>query len=170
MAKQEQFRTPVGIARYPYLTKADLVGKYADGKYKSKLVVSKKDAKTFMDSMKAIAKANNVKQLPYAEDPDNDENIIISVKSKRKPTVYDAKKNPVPPEVEISGGSKLRFGGIIYVYDKGLSLQLEQVQVIDLVSRSSEPMFDEIEGSFDASELSDEPTSGEDDSDDEMDL
>ena len=79
MSKKIPFVTPVGVAKYPYLTQPDTTGKFADGKFKTRLIVSKKDAKGFIDNIKNTAKALGLKKLPYADDPDNEENIIITV-------------------------------------------------------------------------------------------
>lgn len=170
MAAKAKFTTPVGVARYPYLTKPDSTGKFADGKYKTKLVVAKKDAKPFVDSIKAYAKAQGVNKLPFSEDPDNDNNIVITAKSKFKPLIFDPKNKEVKGDITISGGSKLRLAGVLYPYDTGVSLQLKHVQVVDLVSSSEDSMFDEVEGSFDADEIDEEPTFGEDLNDNDMDI
>lgn len=162
MAKKIPFITPVGIAKYPHLTKPDSTGKFADNKFKTKLIVSKKDAKPLIDNLKATAKALGVSKLPFADDPDDSDNVVFTAKSKYKPMAFDPKKKEIKGDLHIGGGSKIRLAGVVFPYDTGLSLQLQQVQVVDLVSGGN-AMFDEVEGSFDASEYEsdDEPTFGD---------
>jgi len=50
------FVSPVGTARYPHITTPDNTGQYADGKFKTKLVVPKKDAAPLVEHLKALAK------------------------------------------------------------------------------------------------------------------
>lgn len=151
------FVSPIGTARYPHITTPDSTGQYADGKFKTKLVVPKKDAAALVDRLKTIAKEHKVSKLPFVEE---DGDIVFNIKSKYKPLVFDAKNNEVKKvDLRVGGGSKLRVAGVVYPYDKGLSLQMKQVQVIDLQD-GSDAMFDAAEGSFDASEFeSDEGTS-----------
>lgn len=163
MAKKIPFVTPIGVARWPHLSEPDSTGKFADNKYKTKLIVSKKDAKPLIDNLKTTAKALGVSKLPFAEDPDNPDNVVFVAKSKYKPAIFDPKKKEISGDITISGGSKVRLAGILFPYDTGISMQLKQVQVIDLVSASEDPMFDEVEGSFDASDYDapSKPTFGE---------
>lgn len=147
------FVTPVGTARWPHITRPDTTGQFADGKFKVKLIVPKKDVEDFVRSLKELAKEHKVSMLPFKEDKEDPSNYEFSIKSKFKPLIVDAKKNEVKkPDLFIGGGSKLRIGGVIFPWAKGLSLQMKQVQVLDLVEGGN-VMFDEAEGSFDASEL-----------------
>lgn len=166
MAKKIPFVTPIGIAKYPHLSSPDSTGKFADNKYKTKLIVSKKDAKPLIDNLKATAKALGVSKMPFADDPEDSDNVIFTAKSKYKPATFDTKKKEVKGDIRIGGGSKLRLAGVVFPYDTGLSLQLKQVQVVELVD-GADSMFDEIEGSFEAD---DETTFGEVASDDDMDI
>lgn len=149
------FVSPVGTARWPHITQPDNTGQFADGKFKTKLVVSKKDAEPLVARLKELAKEHKVSMLPFKEDPDDPSNIVFTIKSKYKPLVVDTKKNEVTkPDLRIGGGSKLRIGGVIFPWAKGLSLQMNQVQVLELVDGQN-VMFDEVEGSFDASDFAD---------------
>ena len=171
MAKKIPFVTPIGVARYPHITSPDATGKFADNKFKTKLVVAKADAKAFIDNIKATAKALGVKKLPFADDPDDESNIVITAKSKYKPLVVDPKRKELKGDLSIGGGSKLRLAGFLFPYDTGVSLQLTQVQVIELVKGGGDVMFDEVEGAFSADDFGDddEPTFGEV-SDNELDI
>jgi hypothetical protein len=172
MAKKIPFITPVGIARYPHITEPDSTGKFADNKYKAQLIVSKKDAKPLIDSLKQTAKALGVSKLPFKDDPEDSDNVIFVAKSKFKPAVFDAKRAEVKSNnLRIGGGSKIRMAGIVFPYDTGLSLQLKQVQIVEIVSGAN-AMFDEVEGSFDASDYADDdtPTFGDDMQSDGLDL
>lgn len=144
------FVSPIGTARYPHITTPDSTGQYADGKFKTKLVVPKEDAASLVDRLKTLAKEHKVSKLPFTEE---DGDIVFSIKSKFKPLVFDAKNNEVKKvDLRVGGGSKLRVAGIVYPYDKGLSLQMKQVQIIDLQD-GSDAMFEAAEGSFDASDF-----------------
>ena len=146
------FVSPVGTARYPHITTPDSTGQYADGKFKTKLVVPKKEAAALVQRLKDLAKEHRVAKLPFTEE---DGDIVFTIKSKFKPLVFDAKNNEVKKvDLRVGGGSKLRVAGVVYPYDKGLSLQMKQVQILDLQD-GGDAMFDEADGSFDASELDD---------------
>lgn len=149
------FVSPVGTARYPHITTPDNTGQYADGKFKTKLVVPKKDAAPLVEHLKTIAKEHKVAKLPFTEE---DGDVVFSIKSKFKPLVFDAKNQEVKKvDLRVGGGSKLRVAGIVYPYDKGLSLQMKQVQVLELQD-GSDAMFEAAEGSFDASEFEGDDT------------
>jgi len=159
MAKT-QFITPIGVVRYPHITTPDTVGKFADNKFKAQLVISKKEAEPLVQMLKKMAKEHNVDKLPFKEDKEDPSMIVFVAKSKFKPLVYDAKRNEVKKvDLRVGAGSKLRVGGIVFPYETGLSLQLKQVQIIDLVDGAN-AMFDEVEGSFDASEFDSSDTGG----------
>jgi hypothetical protein len=144
------FVSPVGTARYPHITTPDNTGQYADGKFKTKLVVPKADAAPLVEHLKALAKEHKVAKLPFTEE---DGDVVFSIKSKFKPLVFDAKNHEVKKvDLRVGGGSKLRVAGIVYPYEKGLSLQMKQVQVLELQD-GSDAMFEAAEGSFDASDF-----------------
>lgn len=147
------FVSPIGTARWPHITRPDSTGQFADGKFKVKLIVPKKDAEDFVRNLKELAKEHKVSMLPFKDDKDDPSNYEISIKSKYKPLIVDAKKREVTKaDLRIGGGSKLRIGGVIFPWAKGLSLQMKQVQILELVD-GQDVMFDEAEGSFDATEL-----------------
>lgn len=154
MAKKITFITPVGTAKYPHITEADTTGKFADGKFKTQLIVPKAEAQAFIDQIQEVIKS----ELPSLKDPklpykgDDDGNIVFVTKSKFKPLIFDGSKREVKGLAgRLAGGSKLRVAGQFFAYDTGMSLQMKQVQVLEMVDGAS-AMFDEAEGSFDASE------------------
>lgn len=160
MAKKIPFVTPLGVARYPHITTPDATGKYADNKFKVQVLIPKKDAEPFVQQLKKVAKELDVDKLPFKEDKDDPSMLVFMAKSKFKPLVFDAKRNEVKKvDLRVGAGSKLRVGGIVFPYDKGLSLQMKQVQIIDLVDGAN-AMFDEMEGSFDAAEFDDSDNGG----------
>jgi hypothetical protein len=56
----------------------------------------------------------------------------ITLKSKRKPELIDAQRNPMPAHVRIGNGSKAKVAGWLTNYDNGVYLILEVVQILDL--------------------------------------
>lgn len=150
--------SPIGIARYPNITQPDSFGKYADGKFKTQLVVSKKDAAPMVESLKALAKENKVAHLPFKEDGDS---IVFKFKSKYRPMIVDARNKKVEKlDLRIGGGSKIRVGYTVYPYDKGLALQMTHVQVLAL-EEAGESIFEPAEdGTFDASTLGKDADAG----------
>ena len=96
---------------------------------------------------------------PFKADKEGNETQIVA-KSNFLPLVVDAKKRPLfdprnPPNEDkleslaIRGGSKIKIGCNVFQYDKGISLQLETVQIIERSGGASLEGFDEEEG-FDA--------------------
>lgn len=153
---------PAGIANYPHISVADTVGKYADGKFKTKLNVPAAEAQEAMAKIKAIADALGVEKLPFAplktKDSDgkvtvDNDTIVFSAKSKFKPMIFSAGgKEVTNMKDRIGAGSTIRLYCELWPYDTGVSLQMKQVQVIDLVS-SNASAFDAVEGSFDPDEF-----------------
>lgn len=156
--KNIKFVSPVGTLRYPRITEADTGGQYSDGKYKTQLLVPKKEAQAFIEQLNQIAKdeLKGVKnpQMPFKVDKEDDDTIVFVAKSKFQPLVFDGKGKQVKKLTErVAGGTTARVAGSVFPYnDKGLSLQFKQVQVLSLVT-GAQSMFDQMEGEFDASEF-----------------
>jgi len=157
MAKKIPFTTPKGIAKYPHITERDTGHQYSSGKYDTQLILSKADAEPLMAQLKALAKSD----LPSLKDPkmpfkiDEDGNVIIKAKSEYQPVLIDArgkKMEKVPAGLRIRGGSVLRLAGAVNVYDKGISLWLNQVQILELVEDNVAFEADS-EGSFSADDF-----------------
>ena len=162
MAKEIQIVTPAGIAVWPKLTKPDVYGEYADSKYKTELELSVTGLTTVKAQIKEAMKSMSFKvkdpRLPFKVGKDGIERLVA--KSKFLPTIFDAKKNKIldgktatvaeAEELNIGGGSIIRIGGTLFPYDKGVSLQLNTVQLITLVAGQGGPRsadgFDEEDG------------------------
>jgi hypothetical protein len=152
MAKNVKFTTPAGIARYPWLNKADTKWK-PEGEYKVTVVVPKKEAtaliKLCTEARAEVAKQNKTKKLaelpisPETDDQGNETgNMLIKCAVKcregwdRKPKLFDAAGNRI--DVRVGGGSKIKVNVEVYAWfaaslGAGVTLQPVAVQVLDLV-------------------------------------
>ena len=168
MSKKQAFISPVGTARYPHISEADTTGKYADGKFKTQVLVDKVAAAPLIETLKAAAKEEGLSKdahMPFKADKEDDSVVVFVFKSKFQPAIFDGRNQKIEKlPGRLSGGSKIRVSGIIFPYDKGLSLQMKQVQVLDFVDGAAS-VFDEMEGSFDASEFDCSDTPGKSDFD-----
>jgi hypothetical protein len=139
LATKIKFTSPFGSARYPHISSPDTKGKFADNKYKTKLVFAIDDpaAKAAVEAIDAAAiEIHGAKggklYKPYVIDEDEGE-ITIIAKSTYAPAIFDAKGNQAKG-VQIGGGSVLRLMGNLVEFEKGISLQLNQVQIKELNS------------------------------------
>lgn len=147
---------PAGTAMYPHLSAPDMVGEYADGKYKTKVVVDKAKAADAIAIIEALAKDKGVSQLPFKDDKEDASKVVFNCKSKFAPIIFaaDGKTRIKPVEgFAIGSGSTIRCMCELFVYKTGVSLQLKQVQLIHLVEYESSA-FDAVEGgTFDGSDF-----------------
>ena len=186
-----------GVARFPKLNKPDTEGEYADGKFKTDIVYEDEgELESIRDEMKAAWK-KLLPDMPYDEDrtpfknftrkkKDGDKVEIIDdgygirAKSKNRPTVLDAKLQPVPASKIIGGGSVIRISGALAAYAstekvkengktksvevQGLTLYLNGLQVKKLVSgRDVSEDFEEEEGfEYEADEVAEDVDSAAD--------
>ncbi len=118
-------------------------------------------------------KTRNLKReadLPYSDNPDNEDEIIVNCKMKasgltkkkeaftQHPALFDAKGKPMPKDSNVGGGSILRVSFEPNPYftsqlGSGVSLRLKAVQVIELKSfgdRSASGYGFEAEDGFEA--------------------
>lgn len=158
--KKITFVTPKGIAKYPHITEKDTGHQYSSGKYDTQIILKKEDAAGLIEQLKNIAKeefpAKFVPKLPFKEDEDG--NVVFKAKSEYQPALIDArgkKIEKVPSGLRIRGGSVIRIAGAVNVYDKGLSLWLNQVQILELVEDNLAFGADE-SGSFTADAFEDD--------------
>jgi hypothetical protein len=164
MAKVK-FTTPIGVARYPKISKPDTTGEYADNKYKTDVVFSDEDLKTVTKQITDFAKesysADELKKIvgsdgwPIKEAKDKETGEVttfVRFKSQRKPVIIDAKRNKIPDNVEVGGGSRVRVGGTLNAYkkggNKGVNIYLNAVQVIELQQGFNINDFDEVEEGY----------------------
>ncbi len=167
MAKLKNALTPKGILSWPYIARPDT--RYnPEGVYKTSLVVPVAEAEKLMEECKAafvneygqtkLAKAH----LPF-EVNDEDSTVTFKFKSKRQPKIYDAKGTPIKKVPQIASGTLAKVATAINPYatgiNVGVSLYLNDVQIIDLVEYGGAPKF----GAEDGYEYEDdgEPTTKE---------
>jgi len=156
LAKKFKFKTGAGTARYPHISSPDTKWQYATGKYTVKLVQPAGDPEA-QALVKAIdeaslachGKKNTYK--PYSLDEDTNEYVFVC-KTKFPPAIFDSRNRPIKAGgPEIGTGSVIRLMGNICEYDKGVTLQFNQVQVIELNGFGTSA-FDVVDGGYDASE------------------
>lgn len=141
MAKNDLIMTSFGTAMYPHISKPDTDGKYADNKYKTKLVLSDADYKRFIDDLKkVVGTIPKGYKVPYKEDDDGKK--IITAKSNYAPAVFDMRNNKLSEDEFVGGGSVIRIAVEPYDYEKGISLRLKQVQVKERQGGGGSSVFD----------------------------
>lgn len=177
------YASPFGTARIfrNTLNKPDTEGEFPDGKFKTGVILEEEDVEGERAKFIAAAKKllpnvpiEDVK-LPLKEffrKNDDGEKVPagegFEAKSKRRPLILDARKNKLPENVMVGGGSTLRVGGAIAAYRQekeetiiengkkrkekvvqhGLTIYLNSVQVKSLSQggQSDGSEFDEVEG------------------------
>lgn len=175
--------TPFFAARYPKISKPDTEGKYADGKFKTDgLFLSDADYEAALAAAQAAAKKlwPNVPVgdvvLPIKEffnkgegDAKVSAGMGLTLKSKYRPAVFDARKKKLPENASIGGGSEIRVASAFFSWEKtaeetivengvkrkekvtqyGISLRLGDTQVRVLSEGSGQgdgAAFEEVEG------------------------
>lgn len=127
--RSEPIVTPVGVAHYPRLSQADEL----DGRYKLSLELSEEDAESLLQKMSEAAKRWGVREKFPVKVKDGI--TLITLKTHKPPRVLDASNKPIPPEVRIGAGSRVRARGSLAPYDGfegGVTFYLNAVQVIEL--------------------------------------
>ena len=144
--KKQTFRTPAGVAIYPWLNEPDTQFD-AQGKYKVSLRMKPDEAQDLVKSVKEAAseafgaKANSA-TLPFKTDPDTGE-IIVATSSKFKPKFVDGSGKPVNDNhvPKIYSGSELKAAGTMHCYSvagkMGVSMQLGGIQIISVSELSN---------------------------------
>lgn len=132
-----KFTSPFGVAKYPHISSPDTKGKYADNKYKTKLVLPIDDAgavafqKHIDDAASEIHGAKGASMYkPYEVDEEAGE-ITFTFKTQYAPAVFDSRGKPAKG-VMVGGGSVVRVMGQLVEFDKGISAQFNQVQIKEL--------------------------------------
>src|SRR5262245_22058529 len=111
-----KFVTPIGEFRWPKISKPDTQGKYADGKFKTSLVLSADDHNKVLAILEDAAKkllGDNAADctMPVREFTDKDDKskvieVGFNFKSKYRPAVFDTKKKKLPESAVIGNGSE----------------------------------------------------------------
>jgi|TARA_R100000482_G_scaffold124620_2_gene78108 hypothetical protein len=152
------FQTPLGRAQYAWLTKPDTKFNQA-GEYKTNLIVGASDAAPLQDALQQAAQsffgnAASAARLPMSVDEETGD-LIFKLKSKFLPKFYDSQGNIIPEGgvPPLFGGSQIRIGGVITSYDapttgKGVTLNINKVQIVEAVSSSPDAGFDAVDGGF----------------------
>jgi hypothetical protein len=160
MAQKVKFVSPFGTAQYPHISSADTVGKFADGKFKTKTVHPLGDAaaQSFIKAIDDAAttfhgKAGASLYKPYVIDEDAN-TVTFVYKTQYAPAVFDSRNKPILSSTRIGGGSVIRLLGNLVEYEKGLTAQFNQVQVKAL-NGPGVSAFDEVEDGY--AHTSDEP-------------
>ena len=163
----------IGEAIYPHLNKPDVRFSEA-GEYKVTLKVAKSDATAMLklynsaieDALKLAEQNHKGKGIKNAPKPFTEEDKFVFFKFKMKatgvnqktkekfsqrPQLFDAKKNPIPLNTIIWGGSKMRVAFNLVPYytpmlGAGITARLKAVQVISLVEGKDSNLFSKEDG------------------------
>lgn len=162
MAAKIKFQTPIGTAKYPWLTKPDTQFN-SEGIYTTQLITDPTEAKALVDMLQEVALeefgAKAKVAMPFEQDEETGE-IVFKAKSKFAPKFFDTRGEVVPLESmkPVYGGSRIRIKGIANPYTvtgrKGISLTVNAVQVIEIVSGGGSGGFDAVDGGFVAEKAS----------------
>ena len=163
----------VGEAVYPHLNRPDVrFNEY--GEYKVTLKIGKQDASAMVklfdqaceDSLASAekeAKGKKIKSAPRPYKIEGD-NVFFKFKMRasgknkktnemfsQRPSLFDAKKNPIPASQSIWGGSLMKVAYQLFPYHTpmlgaGVSARLKAVQVLKLVEGQSQNIFKEEDG------------------------
>lgn len=178
------FLTNKATAKYPHIVSPDTEGQYATNKYTTKFVMPPAEAKPLIVALQAAQKEHKLgakAKLPFKKETikqgDNEVetgNIQFSASSKFAPAIFDAKnkiikRDKAGDDFYIGSGSVVKIAGEFYSYDKGISLQMRQVQVLELVNTQTSMFEPSEDGNFDGSELDDDGSSFGSDNDAEAD-
>lgn len=158
-SKKPTFKTPQGIAQYPWLNIPDTQFDH-EGQYKCNLRLSEAEAKPLMDEIRKAAidafgdKAKSA-TLPFVKDAETGD-VIVKTKSKYQPSVCDSSGKVIPTASlpKIFGGSEVKLAGTLFPYQAGgrhgISMQLGAVQLIKLSENSNTVgiQFGAVEGGF----------------------
>lgn len=162
MADKITFTTPKGIAVYPRLKSPDTKYD-DNGVYKADLKMPLETAKPLIDKLTKMFKdhtgrshpknpeRDNRKAFYYMELDDNDDetgNVVFKLRVKnkitkkgdlwdRRPAQFDARGKAIVNPLNVGGGTEMRVSFEVYLWSnpdgKGMSLQPEAVQIIELV-------------------------------------
>jgi len=154
------FQTPLGRAKYAWLTKPDT--KFStEGVYSTQLIVDPVEAEGLKEAVETartefFPNNNPNVRMPYEADPETGQ-LIFKMKSKYPPKFYDSQGQVIPEGSvpSLYGGSLIRVGGVITSYEgtstgSGVTLNINKVQIVEAVSMGSgdDGGFDSVDGGF----------------------
>jgi hypothetical protein len=162
MSKRQYFNFTLGpgVAKYPYLHKADTQGDYATGKFKVRLRLDPEDVDQINILKAACTKAAQAEwgdNVPAtAKNPikvDAEDGMIeIEAKSQKQPGLYDSQGNPLAEDVYINAGDLIRIRAAAASYvsgaNVGVTVYLQAVQLIEKRSNSDDDGFGAFDGGF----------------------
>ncbi len=181
--------TPAGVAAYAWFSKTDTGHKFSDDKYKVTLVLDPKEPgvkdaiKAMTDKAKAVFKEEHGGlpkdiKLPFVDgntkkDADGNQKeefagkVLMTIKSKFQPGFFDTKRKELPDGVFPMSGDLVKVSASYFPYEKGVSLQLRNVQLIDKRNSGTDGAgdFDDEEG-YEVPGDTAEGTTGDDDTSD----
>ncbi len=157
--------TPWGIASFPHLIKPDTYKNQT--KFKMGVIPSPGDAAGFKVQFKKLiederfkfAKNSDRNGVPGVPFSDDENGFLIKASSKFKPLGFDTRNNPLPPDIDVGGGSIVRMLVQLYNYEEGISFQLLQYQLKQFVARGGTSSFDAVDDGF-VADATEEPESG----------
>jgi hypothetical protein len=142
--------TPKGLIMWAHIFSPDSTGKYADGKYKTKLRLFGDDAQkmielleSFIPEASAAEGGAEISVMPYAQALDKDKKPIagafdFNFKTKQKPTVIDSKKQRITKLADFKDGGILGEGVIAFKphawtvkRESGIGLYLQAVMIVE---------------------------------------
>jgi hypothetical protein len=169
---------PFGIARYPKISQPDTNGKFADNKFKTDIAYDDATMDKIEADLRAIASDMwpdaepaslylPIKEVYKDKEKKQPDGRVVTLKSKYRPAVFDAKKRKLPEGVKIGGGSEIRVASACIPFERkitalvngktsqitqyGITLRLGDTQVRKLVEYAGGgdgSAFDEVEGGF----------------------
>lgn len=165
--KSITFVSPRGVAKYPRLdqpysysrTLKRSVPDPQKGSYEVTLIMSQADAKPLIDKIQqAIAQSGiDPENIPYK---DGEEEGTVEVKFKgygqdrdgnlQRVRMVDSKNTPIRQKLDVRSGSVMRINGWITVTEKGVRLNMRDVQLLKLVEQAV--VFEPEEDGFNVSE------------------
>lgn len=147
-----KFVSPWATARFPKLDKPDTDGKFADGKYKTDVILEEGDLEAVRTKMLEAA-AKLLPGVPVTElnmplkeffrtNKETKEKTSdgwgFRCKSKNVPFIWDSKKNKLPKGSVIGGGSEIRIAGALAAWTKPVKMKVKNADGSTTTEESEE--------------------------------
>ncbi len=125
--RRQTLTTPIGVASFPNISTRDSGRQFSDDKFKTKLILDRKEAAGMIAKLEAFGKAElpgedpDEIDMPFMPHPEDETKIVLIAKSKHRPAVFDSRNRAVQVVegdkktdeekvlVKIGSGSKLRL-------------------------------------------------------------